>query len=71
MTTEKESLRYQSMLNEVESIVEKLNHQQLDLDDLVGHIERGYELLNKMRERLDQTKEKIDALQRANDTKTE
>jgi exodeoxyribonuclease VII small subunit len=71
MTTEKESLRYQSMLNEVESIVEKLNHQQLDLDDLVGHIERGYELLNKMRERLDQTQEKIDALQRANDTKTE
>ena len=63
MSTEKnESQKYQSMLGDVEGIVQKLSSQQLDLDDMVSEIERGYALIKKMRERLDQTKMTVEKL---------
>jgi exodeoxyribonuclease VII small subunit len=58
----KESQKYQEMLREVEAIVQSISGSDLDLDDLVERIERGYELVKSMRERLEHTKMKIDKL---------
>ena len=58
----KESENYQTMLREVEGIVTAMSAPGLDLDDMVKKVERGYTLIKSMRERLDQTKEKIENL---------
>ena len=58
-----ESVRYQTMLEEVEGIVKQMSSPDLDLDQMVTKVERGYELIQAMRDRLNQTKEKIDQLQ--------
>ena len=57
-----ESSNYQKMLNEVESIVKEISSQGVDLDEMVTKVERGYELIKKMRDRLGETKEKINQL---------
>ena len=57
-----ESGTYQKMLADVEQITREISTDQVDLDQLVGKIEQGYALINKMRERLDQTKEKLEKL---------
>ncbi len=67
----KESLTYQKMLEEVETIVRDVASPQLDLDDMVQKVERGYALIQTMRQRLDQTKERIDELhQKYSETKS-
>ena len=57
-----ESSNYQQMLSEVESIVKEISSQGVDLDEMVTKVERGYELIKKMRDRLGETKEKINQL---------
>ena len=58
----KESAKYQTMLEEVEGIVKQMSSPDLDLDQMVNKVERGYELINNMRERLQKTKDKIEDL---------
>ncbi len=58
----KESLTYQSMLQEVESIVRDVASPELDLDQMVQKVERGYELIRSMKLRLDETKLRIEQL---------
>lgn len=58
----RESVTYQEMLSEVDGIVREIQAPELDLDLMVGRIEKGYGLIKAMRERLDQTKEKIEKL---------
>lgn len=58
----KESQTYQSMLNEVESLVGEISNPSMDLDQLVSKVEKGYSLIQQMKERLDSTKVKIDEL---------
>jgi exodeoxyribonuclease VII small subunit len=60
--SQKESLTYQTMLDEVEGIVRQVSAGSLDLDDVVGKVERGYKLIQEMRGRLDATKSRIDFL---------
>lgn len=60
--TQKESATYKAMLDQVETIVKEVGSPDLDLDDMVAKIERGYGLIKTMRQRLDQTKEKIEKL---------
>lgn len=57
-----ESIKYQAMLEEVEGIVKEMSSPELDLDQMVTKVERGYELIQTMRTRLQQTKERIDDL---------
>ncbi|MEZ4743917.1 MAG: exodeoxyribonuclease VII small subunit [Bdellovibrionota bacterium] len=57
-----EAQSYQKMLQEVETIVEKISSNAIDLDDMVKDVERGYLLVKTMRERLSTTKEKIEKL---------
>lgn len=61
-TPTSESQTYQSMLESVEKIVSDISSEKLELDHVVKEVERGYELIRKMRSRLDETKQKIDHL---------
>jgi exodeoxyribonuclease VII small subunit len=51
------------MMQKVEQIVAQLHRQDLDLDGVVQKVEEGYVLIEKMRERLAQTKQTIEQLQ--------
>lgn len=62
-----ESQTYKSMLDEVETIVRDAASPQIDLDVLVTKVERGYALIRAMRERLDQTRERIEKLRKENE----
>ena len=63
MTTKpKESETYRLMLEEVEGIVRDVGSPDLDLDEMVKKVERGYGLIKTMRGRLDETKQKIEQL---------
>ena len=66
-----EAKTYKEMLDEVESIVREVASPEMDLDDMVGKVERGYALIKTMRERLDATREKIDKLQQQYSSPTE
>ena len=57
-----ESQNYQNMLKEVESIVSEISDPSVDLDQLVKKVERGYDLIQTMKNRLDQTKNTIEEL---------
>ncbi len=56
------------MLNRVEKIIAEISSQEIDLDSVIEKVETGYELLGKMRERLDLTKEKIESLRQKNES---
>ncbi len=58
----KESQSYQSMLQEVETLVREVASPELDLDHMVQKVERGYELIRTMKLRLDETKLRIEQL---------
>ena len=61
--TEKESSTYQGMLKEVETIIHSISSDELELDSMVEKVEKGYQLIKTMRDRLDIAKEKIETLQ--------
>jgi exodeoxyribonuclease VII small subunit len=50
------------MLVEVEGICREIAAPDLDLDHMISKVERGYQLIQSMRTRLDATREKIDQL---------
>jgi exodeoxyribonuclease VII small subunit len=58
----KKTQSYSEMLNQVETIITKMNQSELDLDELVENIEQGYGLLGQMRQRLTDTKMKVENL---------
>ncbi|MCX6127133.1 MAG: exodeoxyribonuclease VII small subunit, partial [Proteobacteria bacterium] len=57
-----ESVSYQTMLEQVEGIVRSVSSGPMDLDEVVGKVEQGYNLIKVMRERLDATKAKVERL---------
>jgi exodeoxyribonuclease VII small subunit len=57
-----ESATYKGMLSEVENLVKEVGQPDLDLDDMVTKIERGYNLIKAMRTRLETTKQKVEQL---------
>lgn len=57
-----ESVTYKAMLSEVEAIVRQVASSDLDLDQMVEKVERGYSLIKTMRARLEETKDKIEKL---------
>ena len=62
MSKKKESASYEEMLNRVETIVTEVGGDDLPLDHVVQHVEEAYGLITKMRERLDDSKAKVEAL---------
>ena len=45
-----------------EEIITEISNPNVDLDKLVEKVELGYELIGKMKDRLSETKEKIEEL---------
>jgi exodeoxyribonuclease VII small subunit len=64
------SQKYQTMLEEVETIVRSVAGGQLDLDQVVQEVERGYTLINTMRHRLSETKVRIETLRQEFEAKS-
>ncbi len=60
----KNSENYEKMLKEVESIVHEISSDSVDLDQMVTKVEKGYELIQKMKNRLTATKENIEKLRK-------
>lgn len=59
-TTESQS--YNEMLSNVEGIIQQISQPGQDLDHVINQVEKGYELIKAMRERLDTSKKKIETL---------
>lgn len=53
---------YESMLEQVETLVNDVSDPQMPLDTLVAKVETGYDLIKAMRERLSQTQVKLEEL---------
>lgn len=60
--TEKESANYQKMYSDVEAIIKEVSNPEVDLDSLVEKVDRGYALIKNMKQRLEETKKKIETL---------
>ena len=60
-----ESASYAGMMRRVESIIQSVGDEQLDLDQLVKHVEEGYGLIQQMQQRLQDAKGKIETLQQS------
>ena len=58
----KESEKYQIMITKVESIIRSIDHDKVDLDEMLTKVEEGYKLIHKMRERLKDAKNKVEEL---------
>lgn len=67
----KESEKYSSMLKQVETIVGEISSSNIDLDAMVEKVETGYDLIKKMRLRLQDTKVKIEELRNDFDSSQE
>ena len=65
----KDSKKYQDMLNEVEGIITRIADEKTDLDQLVLHVEQGYDLLKQMQSRLTEVKGQVERLHLENDSK--
>lgn len=57
-----ESVSYRLMLEEIEKILGKISADDIDLDNLVAHVEQGYALIKNLRQRLSETRNKIEKL---------
>lgn len=64
----KESETYENMLSEVEGIIKDISSEKAGLDEVVGKVGSAYDLISKMRARLDESKAKIDALRGQDDS---
>ncbi len=58
----KESTRYREMLDEVEAIVRDLGQNKQDLDEVTTKVQRGYEVIKAMKERLEQTRMQLEKI---------
>ena len=57
-----DSTKYSKMLEEVDAIAASIEDGEVDLDQLVTKIERGYTLIESMKERLDSTETRIEEI---------
>lgn len=65
--SELESLKYETMFERLETIVDDLSSKDtMDLDSVVSSIEEGYKLIEAMKERLAQAKDKVEMIKKLN-----
>lgn len=53
---------YKDLLKEVKQIVEDLSSENIDVDEMVDKVEKGFAMITTMKDRLNQTKDKIEDL---------
>ena len=58
----KNSLSFQTMMHSVEKIVSDISQDDCDLDKVILKVEKGYEILKEMKQRLSEAKNKIEEL---------
>ena len=58
----KESKRYRQMLDEVEAIVRDLGQNKQDLDEVTGKVQKGFEIIKSMKDRLEQTRAQVEKI---------
>ena len=62
MSTKKEDLNFEELTEKLETITNKLEKEQLSLDDSVKLFEEGIELSNKCNSKLEEAEKKISIL---------
>lgn len=67
MNLEENSKSYEVMLKEVEHLVAQMNRNEISLDDLVGKVEQGFQLIKLMHARLDRAKLQVEELKQTYD----
>ncbi len=60
--TPPESTSYRQMLDDIEKILGKIAADDIDLDQLVAQVEQGYSLIKTLKQRLGETRNKIENL---------
>jgi exodeoxyribonuclease VII small subunit len=63
----KKEKSFETLMGELESLVAKLEGEELNLDDAIDHNEEALKLIKVCRERLDAAKQKIDKLVQGSD----
>ncbi len=71
MKEKKESESYQEKLQQAENIIKDIANESIDLDTLVEKVDHGYTLLKEMQDRLEQTKVKIENMQKKHEESEE
>ena len=66
-----ESITYAQMMLEVETILQHISSETNDLDNMVKNVEAAHQLINAMRQKLQQTEVKILDLQTQSLTPTD
>lgn len=66
---EREKLSYAEAMNELESIVERVEQNAMDIDDLTERLKRAQELVKFCRERLLKTEEEVKSILSSDDLK--
>ncbi len=62
-----ESLEYEKMYERLQEIVDSIaDKDSMDLDKVVSSIEEGYKLIEAMKERLSQAKDKVEMIKKLN-----
>ena len=67
---EREKLSYAEAMNELESIVERVEQNAMDIDDLTERLKRAQELVKFCRERLLKTEEEVKSILSSDALKT-
>lgn len=57
-----EKAPYSAMLREVKQIVDELSADSVDVDEMAQKVERGFTMITTMKQRLNETKDKIEDL---------
>ena len=55
----KKEIGYNEAIREVETILEKLNNEELDVDKLAGEVKRAAELIGLCKEKLRKAEEEV------------
>ncbi len=67
MNQEENSISYEAMLHEVETLVSQMNQNEISLDDLVGKVEHGFQLIKQMHARLARAKMQVEEIKQSYD----
>ncbi|MGM0498537.1 MAG: exodeoxyribonuclease VII small subunit [Bacteroidota bacterium] len=65
---EKKQIKYGDAVEEIESILNKIENEELDVDELTTKVKRVSELLNLCKEKLHSTEEEVEKILKDIDT---
>lgn len=68
---DKEKLTYTAAMKELEDIVDRVEQNELDIDDLTANLKRAQQLVKFCRERLLKTEEEVKGILASDDLKAD